>query len=414
MRDENRNNGMRIRQCYNNREGIEMILTDNRLLQGSFMFRRAPAGWFASLMLLAATILPQLAEAARDYEIWAIDQGTHIVHIYDSGLNEIDRIDLGSHGAQVPHMIDFTSDHAYAFIANLGSGDVAVVRTADREVIDIVKTGPRTHMAGVKPDDSAVIADVIGAADQARDGRLVEIVIDLETETFAIGRTLIVAEDPAVQEVADRFPETAPICHEYTPDSRHAFVTLGPGLHHGGLVIVDTGNFTVTKAFPPDVLRVNCGTALTPDGRHMLVNGGDKEVGVWYAIDTATLEVVRESSSRGHDAHGVWTTPDGREIWMINRVSDDGIIIDPVTLDIIGEIADIGETPDIIAMSPDSRYAYFSLRGPNPKSAPHVAVGTTPGFSVVDIAERRLVRLVEPAKGNPDSDFHGIGVRVLH
>ncbi len=390
-----------------------MIRTDKRLPQAWITVACAPVGWFASLLLIVS-ITPQLAEAAGDFEVWALDQGTHIVHIYDSELAEIDRIDLGAHGARVPHMIDFTSDHAYAFIANLGSGDVAVVRTADREVLELVKTGPRTHMAGVMPDDSAVIADVIGAADQPRTGKLVEIVVDLEAETFTVGRTLVVAEDPAVKKVADRFPETAPICHEYTPDNRHAYVTLGPGLHHGGLVIVDTGSFTVTKAFPPDVLKVNCGTALTPDGRHMLVNGGDKEVGVWYAIDTATHEVVRESSSRGHDAHGVWTTPDGREIWMINRVSDDGIIIDPESLDIIAEIDDIGDTPDIIAMSPDSRYAFFSLRGPNPKSAPHLAVGTTPGFSVVDVDERRLLRLVEPAKGNPDSDFHGIGVRVLH
>jgi DNA-binding beta-propeller fold protein YncE len=368
----------------------------------------------AALLAFAILAAPRPAPAFQDYEIWAIDQGTHIVHIFDSELNEVDRIDLGAHGARVPHMIDFTSDHAYAFVANLGSGDVAVVRTADREVLDIVRTGPRTHMAGVMPDDSAVIADVIGAADRPRDGRLVEIVLDLETETFTIGRTLVVAEDPVVKRVSGRFPETAPICHAYTPDGRYAFVTLGPGLHHGGLVIVDTGSFTVTKAFPPDELKVNCGTALTPDGRHMLVNGGDRETGVWYAIDTATLEVVHESSSRGHDAHGVWTTPDGREIWMINRVSDDGIIIDPDTLDIIEEIGNIGETPDIIAMSPDSRYAFFSLRGPNPKSAPHVAVGTTPGFSVVDIRERRLLRLIEPAKGDPESDFHGIGVRVLH
>lgn len=367
-----------------------------------------------TLLALAGAMYSERTLAAQDYEIWAIDQGTHIVHIFDANLDEVDRIDLGALGVRVPHMIDFTSDYAYAFVANLGSGDVAVIRTADREVLDVIETGPRTHMAGVRPDDRVVIADVIGSPDHPRDGRLVEILVDLENETFEIGRTLVVAEDPAVKAVGDRFPETAPICHEYTRDSRHAYVTLGPGLHHGGLVIFDTGSFSVEKAFPPDELSVNCGVTLTPDGRHMLVNGGGSEIGVWYAIDTASLEIVRESTSRGFDAHGVWTTPDGSEIWMINRVTDDGIIIDPVTLDIIEEIDDIGETPDIIAMSPDSRYAFFSLRGPNPVSAPHVAVGNTPGISVVDIAERRLVRVIEPAKGNADSDFHGIGVRVLH
>jgi 2-polyprenyl-3-methyl-5-hydroxy-6-metoxy-1,4-benzoquinol methylase len=47
-------------------------------------------------------------------------------------------------------------------------------------------------------------------------------------------------------------------------------------------------------------------------------------------------------------------------------------------------------------------------------SAPHVAVGTTPGFAVVDIAARRLVETVQPNPENENSDFHGIGVRVIH
>jgi hypothetical protein len=47
-------------------------------------------------------------------------------------------------------------------------------------------------------------------------------------------------------------------------------------------------------------------------------------------------------------------------------------------------------------------------------SAPHVAVGTTPGFAVVDIAERTLVEAVQPNPDNENSDFHGIGVRVIN
>jgi hypothetical protein len=64
-------------------------------------------------------------------------------------------------------------------------------------------------------------------------------------------------------------------------------------------------------------------------------------------------------------------------------------------------------------MSPDSQFAFISLRGPNPVSAPHLAKGTTPGIAVVSIPERRLVRIVQPAQGNDRSDFHGIGVRVI-
>ncbi len=373
-------------------------------------------GRFISRLLPVASLVAALGAAqasAQDYEIWALDQGLHSLHIYSSDLEEIESVDLGAAGVQVPHMIDFTSDGAYAFIASTGSNDVTVISTDDREIVAQLETGPRTHMAAVKPDDSAVIADVIGSADDYRDGKLVEIVIN-EDGTFEIGRELLVAEDPVFTESEDRFNDVAPICHDYTQDSRFAYVTLGPSLDDGGLVVLDTEAFELTRVFPPDVLAVNCGTMLSPDGQHMFVNGGGPETGTWYVIDTATNEVVHEADSRGYDAHGVWVVPDGSELWMVNRVSDNVIIIDPETFEITEEIEEgFGETPDIIGMSPDSRYAFITLRGPNPVSAPHVAVGSSPGFSVVDIAQRELVEIIEPNAGNPDSDFHGIGVRVI-
>jgi DNA-binding beta-propeller fold protein YncE len=280
-------------------------------------------------------------------------------------------------------------------------------------VAAVLKTGPGTHMAAVKPDDSAVIAAVIGDAKVPRDGKLVEIAIDRASGTFAIARSLVIAEDPLFQAAAARFNEVGAVCHDYSADGRKAYVTLGPALKDGGLVVLDTETFALAAAFPPDEMKVNCGTALTRDGKHMFVNGGDGKTGLWYVLDTATDKVVRQGDSRGLDAHGVWTTPDGREVWMVNRVSSNGIVFDAKTLEIVAELKDIGPTPDIIAMSPDSQYAFVTLRGPNPVTAPHVAKGTTPGIAVVSIAERKTVKVLEPAAGNDKSDFHGIGVRLI-
>jgi DNA-binding beta-propeller fold protein YncE len=351
--------------------------------------------------------------AAEDYEIWALDQGTHLVHVYNAGLQEVATIDMAAHGARVPHMVDFTSDHAYAFIANPASGNTAVVRTADRAVVAVLETGPGSHMATVKPDDSAAIVAVIGDGKVEDDGKLVEITIDLASGIFALGRSLVVAEDPLIQGMAERFGDIGAICQEFTADGRHAYVTLGPALANGGLVVLDTASFRLVAAFPPDELKVNCGTVMSPDGRHMLVNGGSADVGIWYALDTSTHQVVKEGQSGGKDAHGVWPTPDGREIWMVNRVTSNGIVIDAKSLEVVAELAEIGKTPDIIAMSPDARLAFITLRGPNPVTAHHVAKGETPGFAVVSIPERKLVQIVQPAEGNEASDFHGIGVRVL-
>lgn len=376
-------------------------------------FRHLAARLAVTAFAATAVLLPTGPLSAQGYEIWALDQGTNIVHIYNARLEEVGRIDMNAHGVRVPHMIHFTSDYAHAFIASTASGDVSMIRTADRQVVSVLKTGPGTHMAVVKPDDSAVIADVIGDPKDPRSGRLVEIKIDKQRGEFTLGRTLVIADDPMIKKAADRFSVTRAICHDYSADGRFAYVTLGPALKDGGLVVLDTQKFELVAAFPATEIRANCGTVALPDKKHIIINGGDKEVGVWYVLETGTHKVVKQGESRGFDAHGTWATPNGREIWMVNRVSSNGIILDAKTFDIMAELKDIGPTPDIIAMSPDSQFAFISLRGPNPVSAPHLAKGTTPGFSVVSIPERKLIKLIEPAKGNEKSDFHGIGVRQI-
>ena len=369
---------------------------------------------FAGALGGAATLASGSVQAAQDYEVWALDQGTALIHIYNAELEEVDRIDLGAEGIEVPHMVDFTSDHSYAFVANAGSNDVTVIRTEDREIVAQLDTGPRTHMAAVAPDDSHALVAVIGSPDEQWDGKMVEIAIDLDEERFELGRSLTIADDPLFQEQQDAFSDSGPICQDFTADSRHAYITLGPGLGDGGLVVLDTESFELIRAFGPDTLQVNCGTILTQDERHMIVNGGGPETGVWYALDVETHEVVHQADSEGLDAHGVWAVPGGNEIWMVNRVTDNAIVIDSESLEIIDEMDFVGETPDIIGMSPDGERAFVSLRGPNPVTAAHVATGSTPGFAVIDVNGRELLEIVQPNPEDAESDFHGIGVRFIH
>jgi hypothetical protein len=51
--------------------------------------KRWAAGPLALALAAAAWLLPGSA-AAQEYEIWALDQGTQIVHIYSSDLEEVD------------------------------------------------------------------------------------------------------------------------------------------------------------------------------------------------------------------------------------------------------------------------------------------------------------------------------------
>ena len=387
--------------------------------------------------VLAAVLLAACATGAGgaaeppgpQYEIWALDQGTNLIHIIvpddaaEDGFSVAERVDLGAWGGgeiDMPHMIDFTSDFRYAFVANPAGANTAVIRVADREVVAVLDTGPGSHMAAVTPGDRQVLVDVIGA------GAIVEITLDLENERFEIGRTLTVREDPLVQERADAFPSdedgriiAQPVCHDYTADGRYAYVTLGPALDHGGLVVLDTESLVLEKVFPVGEIRVNCGTVLGPDGVSMYLNGGSLSEGHWYVFDTRTHEPIADAggalrrTSRGEDAHGLWKTPDGSELWMVNRASSNGIVIDPRTHRVIDDIAWTGESPDILTFSPDGRFAFVTLRGPNPRSGPHQIAGGTPGVAVIEVARREKHALLQPDAGNELSDFHGIGLVPL-
>jgi DNA-binding beta-propeller fold protein YncE len=347
------------------------------------------------------------------FEVWAMDQGTNVIHIFDRDLEEIDRIDVEAHGGRVPHMIDFTAGGEYAFVANPASGNVMVIRGSDREFLSVLPTGPRTHAVTVAPDGRTALIAVIGSPNVPWDGKVIELEIDVTNERFTLGRELVIVEDPLFASRQSEFRETGgAVCMDFTADGRFAYVSLGPELEEGGLVVLDTESFSLAAVHSPAELPANCGTLRAPGGDHMFVNAGGREVGQWHALDAGSHTPVHHGDSGGHDAHGVWLTPDGNELWMVNRVTSNALIIDPHSFEELGRIDFVGKTPDIIAVSPDSRFAYVSLRGPNPVTMAHVAVGETPGFSVIDVRERRVVRTVEPAQGDERSDFHGIAVRV--
>lgn len=341
-----------------------------------------------------------------NYEVWAIDQGTNKIHIVSPNLEVKEVVNLTG-VVDMPHMITFDSQYRYAFIASVASGNTVIVRVADREVVAVLPSGPSSHMAAVTPDDSRLHVDVIGA------GKIVEYKLDLEDEKFEWEQELIITEDPAFQTLADAGHPGRPVCHVYTQDGRYAYVTLGPALTYGGLAILDVEKFELERVYDTSQVNANCGVALTVDGKYMFVNGGSLDTGVWYVLDTSTHKVVHQGSSSGMDAHGTMAAPNGREIWMVNRATSNAVVIDAQTFETVAEMGFVGKSPDIIGFSPDSRYLFVTLRGPKPRSGPHAIGGDTPGVSVIDVRTREIVTILEPDKGNENSDFHGIGIVPL-
>ncbi|AXR77784.1 cell surface protein [Natrarchaeobaculum sulfurireducens] len=392
-------------------------------------------------------------DATAQYEIWALDQGRDNIHIYEPGdgddeFDHVEEIDVNGFEdvpdeGVVPHMMDFSSDYEYAAIAcTAGGGQGAgtlVFRTEDRELVGVIDTGPGSHMASFDPSDEYLHVDVMG------DRKIVRVDADLEDETFEVVDYIEIHESDVVAEAGIDSGE--PICHQYDGHGR-TLHTLGPSYHDGALVIVDHDEFAVERAYSGDELPTNCGTMPHPTEDKFYLTAGlpsdpDAEegtleyegVGDYYVYDTAEDEILVDGESTdGIDAHGFWFTPDGEELWVLNRETNDGVIVDPETDEVIEEIDAYGEhqsddpderdAPDIMWASPDGEYMFVTLRGPEPVSGdPHAATGVIPGFSVLDVESREIVDVIEPDpiadyddedledESIHTPDFHGIGVR---
>jgi DNA-binding beta-propeller fold protein YncE len=391
-------------------------------------------------------------------EVWVLDQGTDLIHVYDgddrfrelatidvrpSTLRDAGFDDAPTGALTVPHMIEFDSQERYAFIASTAGGVTIVVDARTKEVVEVLRTGPGTHMAAVTPDDSAVWVAVIGTPGRAHTipdpaggddldanpRSMVEIPLDLDAAepTFAIGRTLELQDLLAPLEAANgwEYPSLSPVCHQYDADSTVAWITLGPGWNQGGLVVLDLASGTLVEdaAFDPAEVKANCGVAVDDD--QVLVNWSGKVTpdedtnGEWYVIDPDTYEVLETRDSEGFDAHGLRRTPDGASYWQVNRNSDNALVIDAETLEVTRRYEDVAVAPDILDYSRDGSVVYITQRGPSPRSgAIHAASGDQPGLAVIEEATgRKLGVLTQPEirsdQGTVVNDIHGVGVRTL-
>ncbi|ADU29126.1 YncE family protein [Evansella cellulosilytica] len=340
-------------------------------------------------------------ETEVQYEVWIADQGLNEIHIIDGATQEINEtIDFADVGDK-PHMLVFDEEGEYAYVANMGSGTVSVIRAEDREVLTTLETDEGAHAAIPSPDGERVlVANTPGQS-------MTEILIDKDNEEFTVGRHIDLTEVEALQD-EEEFPNQRPICLQYTADGSKAYVTLGGG----GLFVLDVASFEVIAQFGKSQVGAHgCGTILSPDGSHMFANSGSTELAEYYVIDVETDEIIYTGETGGIDAHGVAFTPDGEHLWMVNRVTDDGAIIDPVSFEVVDHIEFVGEAPDLLVFSPDGKYAYISLRGPEPATGTHDMAGDTPGVAVIDVETKTKVKLIEmDLSGDP----HGIDMRIVN
>lgn len=354
------------------------------------------------LVALVLALLPTTSGQASShaYEIWTGNQGNNLVAIIHPGTWHVDAtIDVttgGYPGGSNPHMISFSPSGKYAYVANVGAGanrnNVTIIRTSDRRIVTQVQTAASAHAAAPSHDGRRVW--VFNTAVNL----ITELMADEANEKWEIARTIPLA--------------VRPICGVFTPDNSHVYVTLGGNPDNlGAIAILNTASGEVVRRI--ETGREGCGTVLSRDRSRLYVNVGwharnPAELNdLWYAFNPRTHAQTGGGQLTGiRDSHGIGETMDGRELWIVNRLSNTLTVLDTATW--TPRIIGVGDRPDILDFSPDGRYAFWAQRGEPQTGDPFALRGTQPGVQVFDVATKQPVAFI-PIAGDP----HGVAVRAI-
>ena len=308
---------------------------------------------FTAVAVIAAGSAIDLKAQSDGFEIWVANQGLDKVQVIDGrNFKVIAEIELDADGQPAtskPHMLLFSPDYKYAFVANPG------------------------------------------------DNTMTEILTDTRRGIFEVGRTISTG--------------TRPICLMFTADSRKAYVSLGGDpkaedpAKTGGIEIIDVARGEVVKRFE-NTGKNGCGLIRSKNGQKMFANAGDP-IDEWMAFNTKTDELLYTGSTEVKDAHAMWISPAGSELWIFGRGDNQVAIFDTTTYAKLGAFS-VGDKPDIADASPDSKFLFAALRGQAVTGDPHAHSGTTPGVAVIDVAKKEQIQTI-PLPGDP----HGLAVRPL-
>lgn len=351
--------------------------------------------WFGDNSWNSQSQIKNAYAELSDYEIWVTNQGLDKIQILkisdEQSLELVGEIEIDQDGkpaSSKPHMIFFSPDVKYAYVANVGAGSVTIIDVSTRQVVTTIPTGNGAHAAVPSPDGKRVYSVNI------RDATITEILTDTEKGVFTVGRTI-------------KASEMMPLCAVFTKDSKKAYIsamgnlTASDPMSTGMMSIIDVESGREVKTLGP-LGKNGCGLFLSDDGTKLFANVG-APVNKFYVIDTATDEIIGSGVLSGNDAHGVYVVND--EVWIINRQSNSIDIIDADSYSITSTLADVADKPDLLYISPDEKFLFMTLRGQAVTGDVHALSGKEPGMAVIDVAQKKVI-----TKMNLGGDAHGIAV----
>jgi DNA-binding beta-propeller fold protein YncE len=390
-------------------------------------------GWVRTVLIATLALVlvfdgAALAHRWQSFEVWTIDQvGGGALYIYDGrsllrdGARSVPQvIDLSGAAAGIgdgpglrPHMIRFNRSQTYAFIANVKSGHVYVMRARDRRIVASIDVGEEVHDVAPSPDGRFALAS------KQNDKKIGVIATDYSAERF----TYDPADDLDLGALeGPDFPDNQPVCAHFVSGGRVAYVTL----RGGGMYVVDVGRrpMRIIGSFPKKLVAASgCGAVVRGD--HVYLGWGTKKLSALYVLDQRTHRLVRSLPvmQYGIDGHALARVGGGRYAWMAMRGAHTLLIIDTKTDQVVGTIGGFGLSPDTPVVSPTGEFVFVTLRGLEGLSGARsfaenaAPQGPTPGIVVFKVlgggrSGMRVAFVPLPSRGGKEADPHAIRIRM--
>ena len=186
-----------------------------------------------------------------------------------------------------------------------------------------------------------------------------------------LGRNQVDVYDAASMALVHRFPiGTMPSHLAYSPDSNVVYVTL-QGTNR--VAAFDLSHMTVL--WNAEVGAAPAGI-LWHSGKLLVANMGSDHFAVVDPADGRVLRRVRT----GRGAHQIFPSPDGKTLWVNNRVDGTTVAVDGTTLE-PGRVYKVGGGPDCIDFAPDGKL-WITLRFAQKVAVLDPATGAVQTFPV--------------------------------
>ena len=155
--------------------------------------------WSGAAVAAADTV--NAGGTSEDGEIWVTAQNTNELKIL-LGMGGIETVVLPAGTA--PHTISFSPDGSYAYVSNIGDGDLIVVRADDRQIVATLDLGTTfTHATKASPDGAVLLSA------NPITGILTKIAADEQAETWTPVASLNLAPRPGAGRCASSSARTA-------------------------------------------------------------------------------------------------------------------------------------------------------------------------------------------------------------